>query len=129
MNPLQAVLAFLPMSLGMIVVPRTLTPRLVKRYSSKTPVVIGLLTFAADTMWLPRISASTGYFSGIMAPMLLAGAGRLNSPLAATILADVPPKEASGASGALQTVAVSRSYSAALTCSLRIQVNLGTRVV
>ncbi|MFF1465251.1 hypothetical protein [Streptomyces sp. NPDC058330] len=71
-------------------------------------------------VWLTRISASTGYFIRIMVPMLLAGAGagRLNSPLAATILADVPPKEAGGASGALQTVAVSRSYSAAADMQL-----------
>ncbi|WP_393062903.1 MFS transporter [Streptomyces sp. LN549] len=106
MNPIQAGLAFLPMSLGMIVVPRTLTPRLVKRYSPKTSMVTGLIMVAAGMVWLTRISASTGYFSGIMVPMLLAGAGvgLLNSPLAATILADVPPKEAGGASGALQTV-------------------------
>ncbi|MFF1465250.1 MFS transporter [Streptomyces sp. NPDC058330] len=45
MNPIQAGLAFLPTSLGAIVVPRTLTPRLVKRYNPKTPVVIGLLTW------------------------------------------------------------------------------------
>jgi EmrB/QacA subfamily drug resistance transporter len=106
MNPIQAGLAFLPMSLGMVVVPRTLTPKIVKRYSPKVSMTTGLLMVAAGMVWLTQISDSTGYFGGIMLPMLLAGAGvgLLNAPLAGTILAEVPPKEAGGASGALQTV-------------------------
>ncbi|MGW2519192.1 hypothetical protein ACWC09_19685 [Streptomyces sp. NPDC001617] len=86
-NPIEAGFAFLPMSLGMVVVPRTLTPKIVKRYSPKTSMTTGLLMVAAAMVWLTQISASTGYFSGIMLPMLLAGAGvgLLNAPLAAVV--------------------------------------------
>ncbi|HYQ68695.1 MFS transporter [Actinophytocola sp.] len=106
MSPLVAGLAFLPMALPMIVVPRTLTPKLVNMIGAKPTMLIGLAAVATSMLWLSRLSPTSTYFEVVFGPMAIAGAGvgLLNAPLAATILAAVAPKDAGGASGLLQTV-------------------------
>ncbi|MGA8115993.1 MAG: MFS transporter, partial [Actinocatenispora sp.] len=104
--PFAAGLAFLPMALAMIVVPRVVAPRIVARFGARPSMVAGLLCVALGMVWLSRLTASTGYLGGVLGPMLLAGTGvgLLNAPLAATILGRVAPADSGAASGVLQTV-------------------------
>lgn len=107
-SPLQAGLAFLAMAAPMTAVPRLVTPKIVKSLGPKLTMMIGLFLVAVSMFWLTQMDSDTTYLTGVFGPMALAGAGvgLLNPPLAATILATVAPKEAGGASGLLQTVAM-----------------------
>ncbi len=77
-----------------------LSPRLVSRFDPKLLMVTGMLPVVAGMAWLSRISAGTGYLSGVLGPMLLIGAGMgvVFVPLTMASLAGVHPEDSGAAS-------------------------------
>jgi EmrB/QacA subfamily drug resistance transporter len=103
-SPLRAGVAFLPLTIALFAVSR-LAPRLVARFPAKPLMVAGLLPVIAAMAWLSRVSASTGYLTGLLGPMLLLGAGigLVFVPLTTVSLAGVAPED-SGAAASLVNV-------------------------
>jgi EmrB/QacA subfamily drug resistance transporter len=105
LSPVMAGVAFLPMTLAMFTSVR-IVPRLLPRFGVKPIMVVGAAMLTLGIAWLTRLSPTTGYFPGIVGPMLLLGAGAGSSvlPLNVTILSRVRAEESGAASGALQTM-------------------------
>jgi EmrB/QacA subfamily drug resistance transporter len=104
-SPVNAGLAFLPMTIGMFAVARVV-PSLLARFGLKGFMLTGSLLMTITAIWLSRVSPSDSYLSGIFGPMLLfgIGAGCCIMPTNVTILAGIPPQLAGAASGVLQSV-------------------------
>ena len=101
LRPVVAGLAFLPLAVTMLVTVRAV-PRLLSRRGPVPLVIAGCLAAAAGMLWLSRVSATTGYATGIALPMVVIGVGIGTAfvPLSVIILDGVPPSSA-GAAGAL----------------------------
>jgi EmrB/QacA subfamily drug resistance transporter len=99
-NPLQAGLAFLPMSAVMFAMVRVV-PRIALRVGSLRLLVGGLLVALAGMAWLSRIAEGTPYFPQIALPLVLLGAGIgiALTPLTTAGIAGVAPRDAGAASG------------------------------
>ncbi|MEV0845874.1 MFS transporter [Streptomyces sp. NPDC049954] len=104
-TPIQAGLAFLPMTLGMFVVARAV-PKMLPKHGAKRFMVAGALLMTVTAIWLSTISASDSYLTGVVGPMLLfgIGAGCCLMPTNVTVLSGVPQQLAGAASGVLQTM-------------------------
>lgn len=104
-SPIQAGLAFLPMTVGMFVVARAV-PKMLPKHGAKRFMVAGALLMTVTAIWLSRISASDSYLTGVLGPMLLfgIGAGCCLMPTNVTVLSGVPQQLAGAASGVLQTM-------------------------
>ena len=104
-GPLRAGLAFLPMAVAQFATARS-APKLIPRFGAKPLILAGALLMLADSVWLSRISAHTGYAAGLLGPLVLLGAGLGLGfvPLNMTILAGLPPRDTGAASGLLQAV-------------------------
>jgi MFS family permease len=103
-TPIQAGLAFLPLTLGMLVVNTWATPRLMRRVPSRALVRAGAALAALGLVW--QALADSGPFAlTILAPGLVVGAGGglLNTPLATIVTTGVPPEQAGAASGLMNT--------------------------
>ena len=98
-SPLRAGIAFLPMTVALFAVSRT-APRLVPRFGTKRLIVAGLVPVIASMAWLAQVSPSTGYFSGVLGPMLIFGIGMGVAfvPLTTVSLAGVRPEDSGAAS-------------------------------
>jgi EmrB/QacA subfamily drug resistance transporter len=99
-NPLQAGVAFLPMTLVMFSMVQVV-PRLAGRIGS-TPLLIGGLALdLAGMAWLSRLTESTAFFPGIALPLVLMGIGMgaALTPLTAAGIAGVADRDAGAASG------------------------------
>ena len=105
LSPLMAGVAFLPMTLAMFTTVRVV-PRLLPRVGAKPIIVTGATLLTIGIAWLSRLSASSGYASGILGPMVLLGVGVGCSilPLNVVILSRVQGRDAGAASGILQTM-------------------------
>ena len=103
-GPLRAGFAFLPMTLAMFAMIRTV-PRLLPRLGAKAMIAGGLLLCLAGMLWLAALSAQSGY-AGVFGPMVLIGVGMgvAPVPISVTILSGVAPAEAGAAAGMLQTM-------------------------
>jgi EmrB/QacA subfamily drug resistance transporter len=99
-NPLQAGLAFLPMTLVMFSMGRIL-PRIADRLTPMQLMIGGLALALAGIGWLSRISDGTAYFPEIALPLVLLGLGMGTAfaPLTAAGMAGVAPRDAGAASG------------------------------
>ncbi|GAA4627982.1 MFS transporter [Actinoallomurus vinaceus] len=104
-SPLKAGVAFLPMS-GLIFVMARIAPRLIPRVGARRLILIGLPLIAVGMAWLTRLSAHSGYASGVLGPMILfgLGAGLVFLPVTVTILSGVRREDSGAASGTLQTM-------------------------
>jgi EmrB/QacA subfamily drug resistance transporter len=98
-SPLWAGLAFLPMTAALFGVSR-MAPRLAGRFRPKPLMLAGMLPVIAGMAWLAQVSPATGYFSGILVPMMLVGSGMgvVFVPLTSTSLAGVRQQESGAAS-------------------------------
>lgn len=99
-NPLQAGLAFLPMTAVMFSMVQVV-PRLTARVGSM-PVLIGGLALALTGMfWMSHLSDTTAFFPGIALPLALLGTGMgmALTPLTGAGIAGVAPADAGAASG------------------------------
>jgi EmrB/QacA subfamily drug resistance transporter len=98
-SALRAGLAFLPMTAALFGVSR-MAPRLAGRFAPKPLMLAGTLPVIAGMAWLAQVSPGTGYFSGMLGPMLLVGCGMgvVFVPLTSASLAGVRPEESGAAS-------------------------------
>src|SRR4051794_25960492 len=99
-NPLQAGVAFLPMTAVMFVMVR-LVPRIAHRVGSMALLIGGLAVALTGMVWLSRLSQDTAFFPGIALPLVLLGAGMgvAFTPLTAAGIAGVSGPDAGAASG------------------------------
>jgi EmrB/QacA subfamily drug resistance transporter len=99
-NPLQAGLAFLPMTAVMFSMVQ-IVPRVAARIGT-TPLLLAGLTLAlSGLVWISRLSETTAFFPGIALPLVLLGSGMgmALTPLTAAGIAGVAPDDAGAASG------------------------------
>src|SRR6266487_2606926 len=98
-SPLQAGLAFVPMTAMLFAVSRA-APQLLARFPASALMMAGLLPVVAGMAWLAQISPATGYLPGVLLPMLLLGAGMgvVFVPLTMASLAGVRPEDSGAAS-------------------------------
>jgi EmrB/QacA subfamily drug resistance transporter len=103
-SPLQAGLAFVPMTAALFATSR-LAPRLVARFGPKPLMLGGLLPVVAGMAWLGQLTTGTAYAPGVLIPMLLLGIGMgvVFVPLTMASLTGVPPQE-SGAAASMVNV-------------------------
>ena len=74
-SPLVTGLAFLPMSGGLIVMSNLSTVLLMPRFGPRPLVVSGMLAASGGTAWLTLVGPHTGYATGVLGPLILAGIG------------------------------------------------------
>ena len=99
-SPLQAGLAFLPMTLVNFAV-AVAVPRLTQKLGNGLLLLAAGMTLTMLGMaWLSRLSAGAPYLTAVALPMILIGAGQGGSlgPLTASGIAGVAPEEAGAAS-------------------------------
>jgi EmrB/QacA subfamily drug resistance transporter len=103
-TPLQAGLAFLPMSAVNFAVALLVT-RLVRRLGATLVLVAGVVTTLAGMAWLSRIGADSSYLIAVALPMVLIGAGQglAFAPMTSAGLGGVDPRDAGAASGLVNT--------------------------
>ncbi|GAB7530199.1 MFS transporter [Pseudomonas sp. 3A(2025)] len=99
-GPLQAGLAFLPMTLVNFVVAMAV-PRLTRRFGNAALLAAGLSLTVLGMAWLTRLTPDSAYLSGMALPMLLLGIGQglTLSPLTAAGVAGIEPRDAGAAAG------------------------------
>jgi EmrB/QacA subfamily drug resistance transporter len=104
-SPLVAGLAFLPMAAAQFTATRT-APKLIPKFGAKPVLTVGVVLMLADSVWLTRLTPSTGYALGLLAPLVFLGAGLGFAfvPLNITILAGLPRQDIGAASGLLQAL-------------------------
>ncbi|MFD4553926.1 MFS transporter [Streptomyces sp. NPDC058469] len=104
-TPLQAGLAFLPMTLVNFVF-AVQVPRLLERASRPRVLTIGLTVTMVGMVWLSRLDLHTPYLTGVALPMVLIGAGQglVLAPLTSGGVDGVAAADAGAASGLVNTV-------------------------
>jgi EmrB/QacA subfamily drug resistance transporter len=105
LSPVQAGLAFLPMTILIFGVSRV-AARLLGRFPPVPLAVTGMVPVIAGMAWLSRLSPGTTYLPGVLGPMILFGAGMGLAfvPLTTSALAGVRPED-SGAASSMVNVA------------------------
>ncbi|MDX6341896.1 MAG: hypothetical protein QOH87_2034 [Trebonia sp.] len=103
-SPIQAGIAFLPMTVALFAVSR-FVPRLLPVFGPQRLMIAGMLPVIAGMAWLSRVSPATSYWSGVFEPMLLIGIGMgvVFVPLTTVSLAGVR-REDSGAASSMVNV-------------------------
>ncbi|WUV40094.1 MFS transporter (plasmid) [Streptomyces sp. NBC_01483] len=104
-TPLQAGLAFLPMTLVNFVF-AVQVPRLLERASRPLVLTTGVALTMVGMVWLSRLDLHTPYLTGVALPMVLIGAGQglALAPLTSSGVDGVAPADAGAASGLVNTV-------------------------
>jgi len=74
-SPLVTGFAFLPMSGGLIVMANLSTIVLMPRFGPRPLVAAGMLLASGGTAWLAQLGPHTGYATGVLGPLILAGMG------------------------------------------------------
>jgi EmrB/QacA subfamily drug resistance transporter len=99
-TPLEAGLAFLPMTLVLFAMVRRV-PRIAARVGETRLLVTGLSIAAAGMLWLSQLSATTPYLTGIALPLMLLGVGigMAFTPLTTAGIHGVAGEDAGAASG------------------------------
>jgi predicted MFS family arabinose efflux permease len=103
-GPMRTGLAFLPLTLGLFIAAR-LVSRLLARFGARPMIICGSAALVAGGLWLTRIGPETGYFTGILWPLVLMGmsAGCTFIPMYTLILSGITSRDAGAAAGVLQT--------------------------
>ncbi|WP_232668667.1 MFS transporter [Pseudonocardia sp. TRM90224] len=103
--PLLTGAAFLPLTLGILVMSRLL-PRIVARWGTGIPPIVGATFVLIGSLLLSTLDAGSSYAAHLLAPMILLGVGAASMimPLTMIILGSVPRTESGAASGLMQTV-------------------------
>ncbi|MFZ2509552.1 MAG: MFS transporter [Gordonia sp. (in: high G+C Gram-positive bacteria)] len=103
-SPIQAGLAFLPLTASMLTVNLWFTPRLMNRHAPRVLIVIGAVVAVPGLLWLTVVD--DGPFAvAVLVPtaMIGIGGGLMNTPLAALVTTGVRPEHAGAASGLMNT--------------------------
>ena len=116
-SPLVTGVAFLPMSVGLIVAANLSTITLMPRFGPKPLVASGMLAAAGGTAWLAQLGPHTGYTTGVLGPLILAGVGvgMVIAPAINTGTFGVAPQDAGVASA---TVTVGQMLGGSVGTSL-----------
>lgn len=103
-TPLQAGLAFLPMTLVNFAVAVAI-PRLTARFGNTLPLVVGIALTLAGMLWLSRIAPDSSYLTAVALPMLLIGAGQglAFAPMTTFGISGATAADAGAASGVVNT--------------------------
>jgi EmrB/QacA subfamily drug resistance transporter len=101
-SPLQAGVAFLPMTAGIIVTSQVVA-LLIGRVGPRLFITLGPLLVAGGLLWLAQINDHTTYIGGLVGPMLLiaVGMGNIFVPLTLMAVAGARPHETGLASALL----------------------------
>ncbi|MFJ5156800.1 MFS transporter [Streptomyces sp. NPDC088353] len=104
-TPLQAGLAFLPMTLVSFVLALQV-PRLLERAERPLVLLSGVVLTTVGMAWLSRLDLHTPYLTGLALPMVLIGAGQglTLAPLTSSGVGGVAPEDAGAGSGLVNTV-------------------------
>lgn len=99
-SPLQAGLAFLPVTAGVFIASQLSARRLVEAFGPRTTMVLGALVSASSVFWLSHTSAHPAYWT-IGVPLFLMGLGNgtVFVPITAAALQRVEPQHAGAAAG------------------------------
>jgi EmrB/QacA subfamily drug resistance transporter len=103
-TPLQAGLAFLPMSAVNFAVALLVT-RAVRRFGPTAVLTVGVAATLAGMAWLSRAGLGSSYLSAVALPMVLIGTGQglAFAPMTSAGLAGVDGSDAGAASGLVNT--------------------------
>lgn len=103
-TPLQAGLAFLPMTLVNFAV-AMLIPRITRSFGDTLALIVGASLTLAGMVWLSRISADSDYITALALPMLLIGAGQgfAFAPMTNFGISGATAHDAGAASGIVNT--------------------------
>jgi EmrB/QacA subfamily drug resistance transporter len=116
-SPLVTGVAFLPLSVGLILAANLSTVVLMPRVGPKPLIALGMLGAAGGAAWLAELGPHTGYSAGVLGPMILAGLGigLVIAPAINTGTFGVVPQDAGVASA---TVTVGQQLGASVGTSL-----------
>jgi EmrB/QacA subfamily drug resistance transporter len=116
-RPLVAGLAFLPLSVALIVMANLSTIVLMPRVGPKPLVSFGMLSTAGGAAWLAQLGPHTGYATHVLGPLILTGIGlgMVIAPVINTGTFGVAPQDAGVASA---TVTVSQMLGGSVGTSL-----------
>lgn len=103
-GPIQAGLAFLPLTLSMLAINTWVTPRLLTAFEARTLITVGGALACAGLAWLALLT-SDSFLMAIALPGLVigAGGGLLNVPLATVVTTGITAQDAGAASGLMNT--------------------------
>ncbi|AJC60065.1 MFS transporter [Streptomyces sp. 769] len=104
-GPLVTGLAFLPMALS-VFVSSQFVPRILPRLGAKQVAITGLAAVAIATIWLTRLTATSGYGTHVVGPLVLFGLGAGLALVSHNliVLSEAAPEESGAASGVLQAM-------------------------
>ncbi|MFD0503920.1 MFS transporter [Streptomyces chiangmaiensis] len=104
-TPLQAGLAFLPMTLVNFVF-AIRVPRLLERFGRPRVLAAGVVLTTVGMAWLSRLDLHTPYLTGVALPMVIIGAGQglALAPMTSSGVDGVAPEDAGAGSGLVNTV-------------------------
>lgn len=99
-TPIEAGLAYLPLTVALFLGSQLSARHLVERYGSRTVLVVGTSISTFALAWISRLDASSGYLF-FLVPFVLFGLGNSFAfvPLTAASLHGVEPRQAGAASG------------------------------
>lgn len=103
-SPIQAGLAFVPLTASMLVVNLWITPRLMKRHAPRSLIVTGVVIAVSGLLWLTVLDHGP-FVRTILLPSVVIGIGGalMNTPLATLVTTGVRPEHAGAASGLMNT--------------------------
>jgi EmrB/QacA subfamily drug resistance transporter len=103
-TPVEAGLAFLPMSLGFIVA-AGIVSRLVSRLGFKPVLIGGLVIIGGGLIWISRVTVEASYATDLLGPFVVAAVGGAAAMIAITVAAvtGVEDREAGLGSGLINT--------------------------
>lgn len=104
-DPLMTGLAFLPMAAAVFVSSQSV-PRLLPRYGAKPVAILGVAMVATATLWLTRLTATSGYGAHVAGPLVLFGLGAGLALVSHNliVMSETDPGESGAASGVLQAM-------------------------
>lgn len=104
LSPLEAGLAFLPMTLTLAVA-ATRAPKIVARIGGRMSLTIGMSLIAVGALWLTRISPTGSWAADVLGPSFVTaiGMGMSFVPVTIAAVAGVPSDQAGLASGLVNT--------------------------
>ncbi len=102
-SPLVTGVAFLPLSVGIIVAANLATIVLMPRIGPRLVIASGLLAAAGGAVWLAQLGPHTGYAAGVLGPIIVGGigAGLVFAPAINAGTFGVAPQDAGVASATL----------------------------
>lgn len=126
-SPLKTGIAFLPLTLGLMVAAGASNTKLLPRFGARPLVPLGFLVGAAGMTWLAQLSPSATYAADVLGPLFVLGVGLgfAFAPAVNTATSDIDASDAGVGSamantsqqigGAVGTALLSTLFSSALT--------------